>query len=202
MTKIMNAPNGSMILNGIKSCKRSKGLLSCLGVTCMPICCTGIVCLTMGSELGWIAEALADVVNFYGGEQNVKRIAAMVEHEQNIFMRAFNNVNTTISPQLIDVNLTLLDIIICNVPKTGSIIEQSQSITKRTLSLFKTPNQEYKKAVWDMYTSMGGNYRPVVYGLIEYLCQMHDPTSNVVMYVVDQFNHHGPLRNECALHKC
>ena len=165
----------------------------------MSVCCTGIACITVAATLAPIADALADAVHFYGGEENLKRVANMVYHEQDIFTRAVNAVNSTISPKLIQVNLTLLDIIIANVPRTGSILEQSMSVTMR---LFKSAKQEYCKAVWDMYVSMGGNYKVIVYGLIEYMCQIYEPTCDNVIRVVDNFNKNGPLRNECTNHKC
>lgn len=195
-------PSGSSLLRGLKSCKQTKGLLNCIGITCMPFCCTGIACMSVAAQIAPIADALSDVVHFYGGEKNLQRIANLIHHELDIFMRAVNSVNTTVDARIINVNMTLLDVIITHVTKTGSIIEQSQSSTGRTLAMFKNIHPAYKQSVWDIYNSMGGNYKVIVYGLLEYLSQMYDPTSNAVMSVVYNFNQNGPLRNEVAIHKC
>jgi hypothetical protein len=164
----------------------------------MPFCCVGIACLSIGAQLAPVADALEDVVNFYEGQSNVRRLATKVYYEKNIFMKALNSVNATISPNLININLTLLDCIISNIPKTGRILNEAQY----TMNRFKSFNSEHNKAVWDMYQSMGGDYKVIVYGLIEYLCQIYDPTSQAVMHVVKQLNENSPLRFECQLHKC
>lgn len=188
----------SKLIDGLRQCKSQKGWLNCVGVSCMPFCCVGIACLSIGAQLAPVADALEDVVNFYEGQSNVRRLATKVYHEKNIFMKALNSVNATISPNLININLTLLDCIISNIPKTGRILNEAQY----TMNRFKSFNSEHNKAVWDMYQSMGGDYKVIVYGLIEYLCQIYDPTSQAVMHVVKQLNENSPLRFECQLHKC
>lgn len=188
----------SKLIDGLRQYKKQKCLLNCIGISCIPFCCTGIGCISIAAQLAPVTEALEDVVHFYGGEANVQRLAGKIIHEQHIFARAVNSVNATISPELINTKLTLLDCIIANVPRTGRIIDEAQFLTSR----LRTSSSQHGSAVWDIYLSMGGDYKVVVYGLIEYLSQNYDPTSQTVLHVVNQLNKNSPLRNECQLHKC
>lgn len=147
-----------------------------------------------------IIKGFEDVIDYYG-KANLNRLGDLVQAEQEIFKMAVNTVNHKVNPDVIDINLTLLDVIITMNPTTGRIIQQAKSIYMRFNDSMKPTTQNYHNLVWDEYIKLGGNYRVIVYGLIEYMCQIMEPTSISVCDIITNFNQRGPLRNECTLYK-
>lgn len=192
----------SVVVETIKVNSRRAVGLNIAGVCCVPACCIGVTCLATAQIIAPIVEDYKDVCASYGGEANMHSIGERIRRQTTIFRAAVNQINKTCDPEIIDTNICLLDVISDMNPRTGQIINNSNYPGSRLLGIMKKKNDGYTNQIWNTYKEMGGDHQIVVYGLIEYLCQNFDPTSQYVMNLVQKFNRDSPLRTHCFDHKC
>jgi hypothetical protein len=156
----------------------------------MPLCCVGAVCIVGSHECKRFIEKYKKIIAIYGGEKNMIILANKICKENEIFRTSTTEVNNIISPQFITPNISLFDIISVMNPKIQNIVSNSK----------KTKTQ-YISDIWDQYQKNGGNYHVIVYGLIEYLCTIYDPTCITIENYIDPFIADTMMKVECLSHK-
>jgi hypothetical protein len=191
----------SSILKGFKTVKGSACGLYTVGCCCLPFLCAGLVCCIPAVELSYFKELYENVIKIYGGEKELTKLGDKVKKQRNIFRNAVTQVNSTCKPAIIKADVTLYDVICHADPRVGQLIKGSD-VSSLLDEVFRSAlNKEYYDLVWTAYKELGGNYHVVVYGLIEYMCQMYDPTCEKVKCYLNLFTSDTSLRVECLAHK-
>lgn len=194
---------GSSILKLMSTYKKTYVAFNITGACCLPVCCIGLACLAPAQVIGHVLEQYDDVIYTYGGPTSLTVLADKIRNERVIFRDAVTIINQLCDPTIIDSDITLLDVIIQINPRIRHIINNSRCIGSTLLGIFNKneKNNEYASLIWNEYEKKGGNYTVIIYGLIEYLCQLHDPTSQYVINFVEKFNVDSALRTECLQYK-
>jgi hypothetical protein len=144
-------------------------------------------------QVGKMKKMYAQVIDTYGGKRKCKILGIRVQQELDIFRAAVTMVNNTCDPTIIHSDVQLLDVICQANPRIGKIIQDSSSYSVCN----KSKNEDYLNQIWTIYTKQGGNFNLVVYGLIEYLCRMYDPTCDYVQTYLQKFTSDSALRTVC-----
>lgn len=196
----------SAILDAYRINTKTRMMLKCFGWTCIPCCCVGASCIVAAEEYTPATTYLKNTIDTYGGNKNCKEIGAKVREELAKFRKAVTAVNTYVSPQIINPNMTLFDVICKMEPKINAICTSSNSLD--FYRFFKNDNDTataYATAIWLEYTNIqGGNYHVIAYGLMEYQCMFYEATSmigKVSYHLLDKFSTDTALRVECLSHK-
>lgn len=169
-----NVPESAIVATA-KSQAKTTFWLKFFGWLCVPMCCLGFACIGSAMLTEEIKDKFNKLIDFYGGINHVRMIAVRVRIEANLFRRAVTKVNKEVSPRIIISDINLVTVIKDMVPTFKAVCPRSFD---------GEHNTNYSKAIWDAYLEMGGNYHAVIYGLVEYMCTISDPTSiNVDSYV-------------------
>lgn len=173
--------NTSTVLTARKSCRKTQFWLKCAGYFCLPCCCLGVSCLTLGEVPKSFLAQYDLLIKMYGGEKKCLEIASKVSRELTLFRTAVTQINNTIDPSLIQTDITLLDVIYANHPRINALRVKSHFNWSSYNSKIHGNTNAYPTEIYNLYLSMGGDYKVVIYGLIEYLCHLYDPTSTIVL---------------------
>jgi hypothetical protein len=176
----------------------------CVGWTCMPLCCLGLVCLAPSYALKEGVVKLRKVIDLYG-EDTLHRLAGLVLNQNEIFLRACDNVNkmdlNKVDLNKMDLNktdilpnLTLLETISHGNNEVGIILSSRLEFTSPS-------KKTYKTRVYEEWLLQGGNIDIVVFGLPELICLSHDPTSIKVMEYIDKLAYPTQLKNLVMSHR-
>lgn len=191
----------STILKAYANIKYSSWWLWSIGCICIPCCCAGTACLLLAEEISKFKILFPKVIEIYGGKKNCKILGERIRTELNIFCKALTIINSSCSPIIIKTNTTLLEVICHVFPNTGNIITDVSKTGIAFLDQKTEKHNEYFNKLWETYTALGGNYQIVVYGIIEYLCQTNEPTSDYVEQYLQEFTSYSALRAECLSYK-
>lgn len=192
---------GSNILKIVSSHRKAYLACNVTGVCCIPFCCVGLACLAPAQMIHHILEQYDDVIHTYGGPKSLTVLADKIRKERVIFRDALTIVNRSCDPNIIDPDITLLDVIMQMQPRIGQIIQNSRCAGAQLLGILQKKNYAYTSVIWNAYEKREGNYSVIIYGLIEYLCQLYEPTSQYVINFVEKFNVDSALRTECLHYK-
>lgn len=187
--------NESLVVQASRENKSDAFWMKVFGFVAMPCCCIGLSCFGVSSISQAFAERYANIVKFYGGENNCNVIKNKIDKEIDIFNRSIIEVRCLNNPNLhIDPNITLLDIIKTSNTHLDNIIRQvcfTRYIT----------NKDYSVAVWNKYVELGGNSNVVIYGLIEYLLTFNSSTSRMMEDFLNKLTSNTSLRVEILIAK-
>lgn len=200
MAKITPTPtNKSFLEIARSSCGSDSFWLKVAGYLCMPVCCIGCSCLFADKSMTEWKDKYDAIIALYGGKQKVKELSAKIANELRLFGTARTVANTKVSPHIIVRDVNMLDIIFCANPLVRQIMG---AITLEALVIFdRKERNEYFTVVWNEYVNLGGNYHVIVYGIMEYLAMICDPTSRVMEYSVNEVLRDTAFRVECLSHR-
>lgn len=190
----------SSVLQAVRKFDKTNIILKVGAVLCMPLLCLGCVCVSL-HEVIKPCKSLKKVVKQYGGSAAMNKLAQKVATERAIFRGATTFVNTTTNATIFP-DLTIWDMILESDVRIGCICSNTSTHISR-MCLDTNKRKEYVDQVWRAYQANGGNYHVIVYGLIEYLCQVYGamPMCNIVEIYVNDFVNDTALRVECLAHK-
>ena len=194
MNRITPVTRKSAVVTAYESCSRYAFWAKFVGWSCMPCCCAGLPCLIVGDIPRTFAVKFGMLIELYGGEKKMHMLADKIAEEQSLFRDAVTFVTDTIDATKIKANITLWNVICAMHPKINSL----------TASLSFDSHFEdntYAQQIWDRYVSTGGNYSVIVYGLIEYMCSIYDPTCIIVDECMSKVLSDSSLRVEVLSHK-
>ena len=189
----------SAIVSAYKNLKSKTLLLKITGGFCMLFFCLGCVCCVPGFILDQCKVKFEMVIRLYGGVDDLKVLGKKVARENELFNKTIAMVNKVYEPaQAIDSKVTLFDVICHMNPRINNILNSCWLARSLFLQEVKS---DYMKQLWNQYIDNGGNYHVIVYGIIEYLCTLYDPTCTKIDEYLDSFNSQGALYLECIEHK-
>lgn len=188
----------SVVVSAQRACARNHILLNVLGGCCMPLCSVGITCCVVGSTFKSFSKNYKHLIGMYGGKLNMHRIATMIRQEMEIFKQAVAKVNMTVNPVFIVGDTTILDMVLYAEPVFSAAYMPHHLMN--TVSRCSS-NSTYCNVLLTEYLSLGGNYNVIIYGLVEYLCMLYDPTCTVVENVLVHAVGDTVLHVEMMAHK-
>lgn len=194
---LVKTTSGSCIIGTRNVHAKQTFLLKLSGWLCVPCFCSGCVCLAISSATEDIRSKYDAVIKFYGGEKIVVNIAEKVKVQTLIFRHAVTEVNKVVNPRNIvaDIDMFMMCKDMCPLFKAVSVTTLHSFISVANKS------ESYVVNVWNKYLELGGNYHIVIYGIIEYLCTVADPTSIYVTKYVDLLIKDTAFRSEVLSHK-
>ena len=126
------------------------------------------------------------IVEFYGGRQNLCNLNASIKKELQLFDEALANE---------DIFMTILDVIQDMDPRFCTCCDYSLNMSHGKNIVFST-------FIWEKYLRLGGNYHVIIYGLFEYLCMFHEPTSKYICGFLEMMLvRNSVLKKEILSHK-
>lgn len=193
----------SAIVSALHTINRQVRLLKVAGWCCIPMFCMGAACLVVASTVDHFRALFRSAIAFYGGEKNLQVLTDKIHAELIIFRNAVTIVNAVARTETIKADVSLLDVIYHAHPRIKSIMQPGTSALL-VMSLFNTGiHDSYFDEIWKTYTSMGGNYRVIVYGILEYICMTYEPTCTIAeAYFEKILAANSAARVECLAHKC
>ena len=181
----------SAVLSAVHKLKKYRFWLKFSGWCCMPVCCIGATCLFASTVPGEYIPKYEAIIELYGGKEKMKLVAEKVHREMVLFRKAVTAVNNTIEPSRIKSDITLLKLISTMNPKFRQISSEPAY----------NSSDIYIEAVWAEYVAKGGNYHVVLYGIMEYMCCVYDPTCTFAEIYLNRLTTDTSLRVECLSHR-
>ena len=181
----------SAVLSALHQLKKYRFWLKFTGWCCMPMCCIGATCLVTSAVPGQYIPKYEAIVELYGGKEKMKLVAEKVHREMVLFRNAVTAVNNTIDPTIIKSDITLLKLISSMNVKFRQISRES----------YYNCTDIYVDAVWNDYVAKGGNFHVVLYGIMEYICTVYDPTCTIAEIYLNWLTSDTSIRVECLSHQ-
>ena len=175
------------------------------GCLCLPVCCVGMSCFVMqGTIISSCEIIISTVINIYGGKKICKALGRLVRIDHAIFCNAVGSVNAGCDARIINAKVTQIDVIAYKHPRIGKIFEEYKIVAG--VSQPSPQTSEYYNRIWDQYTTNKGNYKIVVYGLVEYVFMMNSPRDIVfdddrALSCAENFTKMNALNFECMSYK-
>lgn len=187
----------SLIVQALEDNRSDANWMKCFGILSLPCCCIGLSCIGISTLSTNFANKYESVIKLYGGREICDLIKIKVDNEIDLFKKAIVQVH--LSPLNEDIrcdpNITLLDIVRLHN-------KRFDDITKLVfLSYNRHTSKEYNALILDKYIRLGGNIHVIVFGFIEYLLTMHNPTSKVMEAYLHNMSSNTSLRLEILLAK-
>lgn len=191
----------SSILQATKDLKKTVFWLKFGTIVCMPCCCIGLTCMFIGTDNDDFLQKYKQIIELYG-KINLVLINKKIKQELIIFRNAVSIINKTIDPKLIKQNIRLDNIIFDMNPRIKATLSSAIDNLFDNVDIFLDGDKKkYSEQIWNKYIELGGSYYVVIYGYIEYMCMMNDPTCNTVKYILDKMVTDSTLRAECLSYK-
>ena len=190
------APHVSRIVQELQAAKKNAFLTKLSGWLCVPFCCIGCACLLVAEIPAKFVEQCNALIDFYDGEKRLGVLAVKIKKEQSLFREAVTQANSVISPELIDPNITLFDVIRDMNPRINSLCMKDIYF-----GISKIKNLTYSQEIWRTYQQNGGNYHVVMYGIIEYMFMVYHVDSNKVADYITKVLSDTSFRVEVLSHK-
>ena len=77
----------------------------------------------------------------------------------------------------------------------------SAGLSQKACTNVAARTSSYTMQVFNQYEQFGGNYHVIIYGFMEYICTMYDPTCLIVENYLPKFGSDTPARRECLMHQ-
>lgn len=156
-------------------------------------------CLIVDKAVSPFKKKYNMIIEFYGGIAKVRELSQKISHELCIFRDARAAANDLVSAHSIISTVNILDVIFCAHPKIKSIMRPNPLDIFNMLA--DTGKNQYCMAIWEEYVKRGGNYHVIIYGIIEYMCALYDPTCALMESNINSLLSDTAYRAECLAHK-
>lgn len=198
------AANSSKLLDAIKDLQYQNIMCCTVGVCCLPMFCSGAICLGGSVKLKSYLKKYKKVVDLYGGRKAVKELSARVHHEQSLFRAAATAVNSSVdaSKNNIEIqgDMTLLSMICSLDPRAKSLYSERDYSTISSIFCDHDKYKEYATLVNQEYVSRGGDASIVLYGIMEYILLFYNPTCLVAEKYLDNLVTDTALRADVLMY--
>lgn len=188
----------SAIINACKTLQRQKFWLKLTGYLCIPCFCIGFSCIVCGDVLDTFYKKYKQVIAFYGGAEELEKLSIKIKKELGLFREAVTFANFIVEPSIIRSNTTIIDVIFDKNARVKKTLSESFDFF---CDYKYSKNNDYIDIIWNKYISLGGCYHVLIYGYIEYMCMVVDPTCSKMEHILNKITSDTAFRSECLFHK-